>query len=58
MYRPKISSFHIETLILLEKYETIIDYINECNLFPEKTVVLVDKTKPECKIIDIKTLTQ
>lgn len=55
-YESKINSFHIETLINLEKYEKIIEYLNQCNLFPGKTVVLVDKewVSPP----DIKTLTQ
>jgi hypothetical protein len=58
MYTPKINAFHIETLILLEKYDKIIAYINECNLFPGKTVVIIDKADDSKKEPDVKTLPQ
>lgn len=54
-YVSKINPFHVETLINLEKYEKIIDYMNECNLFPGKTIVLIDDNAKET---EIKTLPQ
>lgn len=46
MQVKKIDPFQVETYIYLEKFEKIIDYINECNkeyqFFPGKKVVIVD----------------
>lgn len=58
MYTPKINSFHIETLILLEKYDKIIDYINECELFPGQEVVVIERTPLKESDLEIKTLPQ
>lgn len=55
-YVSKINPFHVETLINLEKYEKIIDYLNECSLYPGKTVVLMDKAAINEQ--DVKTLPQ
>lgn len=51
MYTDKINPFQVETYIFLEKYEKIIDYMNACNLFPGKIIILIDKkSEDESKI--------
>lgn len=54
MEKPVIS--YVETLILREKFEKLIEYLNECKIFPNKVIIVINENEHHKVLTSITSL--